>query len=329
MTDDVLIEIEGLTKIFPVRLGAFGNRRAEVRAVDGLNFDILRGETLSLVGESGCGKSTAGSVILNLETATSGAVRYNGRDIAGLTEAEMRPLRRKLQVVFQDPYSTLNPRMTVGECVAEVLRFHKLRPAKDRAARVTEILGDVGLPPRFAHRYPHELSGGQRQRIAIARALACEPEFIVCDEAISALDVSIQAQILNLLVALQKKYGLTYLFIAHDLAVVRHISQRVAVMYLGHLCELTASETLFSQPLHPYTRALMASVPIADPVRERARKRAPLQGEVPSPISPPSGCVFHTRCPIARAECEALSPDWREARPGHWVACHFADDETT
>jgi peptide/nickel transport system ATP-binding protein len=323
MTGQTLIRIENLTKHFDIRLGAFGERGATVYALDDVTFEIIEGETLSLVGESGCGKSTTGFTILNLHKATSGRVVYRDRDIAGLDDKAMRPLRRDLQIVFQDPYSTLNPRMTVGEAVAEPILHHKLATRAELPDRVARLLGDVGLPPRFAQRYPHELSGGQRQRVAIARALACEPRFIVCDEAISALDVSIQAQIINLLLDLQAKYELTYLFIAHDLAVVRHISDRVGVMYLGRLAELGTREQVFSNPLHPYTRALLSAVPEADPELEKTRQRQVLQGDVPSPLSPPSGCRFHTRCPLAQEVCSKVVPEWREIEPGHRVACHM------
>ena len=316
----VLLEIRGLAKRYDIRLGAFGEKQAVVRALDDFTADILEGETLSLVGESGCGKSTTGFAILNLQRPSAGSVRYKGQDIAGLDEDAMRPLRRDLQIVFQDPYSTLNPRMTVGEALAEPIRFHGLAPKGEVLARVARLLEDVGMTPRFANRYPHELSGGQRQRVAIARALACQPRFIVCDEAISALDVSVQAQILNLLLDLQEKYGLTYLFIAHDLAVVRHISDRVGVMYLGRLAELAPSSALFAEPLHPYTRALLSAVPEPNPRAPRNRQR--LVGEVPSPLNPPQGCRFHPRCPLARDICKTSVPDWREVAAGHHVACH-------
>lgn len=326
MTDTTLIAVRDLKKEFDVRLGAFGQTPAKVQALDGISFDIKRGETLSLVGESGCGKSTAGFAILNLHRPTAGVVEYDSKDLAQMDEGQLRPFRRKLQIVFQDPFSSLNPRMTIGEAIAEPLRFHNICEKSERPARVVQLLGDVGLPSHFANRYPHELSGGQRQRVAIARALSCEPDFIVCDEAISALDVSIQAQIINLLIDLQKRYGLTYLFIAHDLAVVRHISTRVAVMYLGRMAELAPSDVLFDRPLHPYTRALMSAVPVADPTVERSRSRQGLEGDVPSPLSPPSGCYFHTRCPMATEQCRQHQPDWRELKDGHWVACHFAED---
>ncbi|MFY8030539.1 MAG: ABC transporter ATP-binding protein [Devosia sp.] len=317
-----LLRIENLKKHFPVRLGAFGEKAAVVHALDDASFEIMEGETLSLVGESGCGKSTTGFAILNLHRPTAGQVIYRGENIAALDEKQMRPIRRDLQIVFQDPYSTLNPRMTVGEAVGEPILFHKLCSKAELPGRIERLLGDVGLPGRFAQRYPHELSGGQRQRVAIARALACEPKFIVCDEAISALDVSIQAQIINLLLDLQAKYGLTYLFIAHDLAVVRHISDRVGVMYLGRLAELGNRDQVFGAPLHPYTKALMSAVPEADPVAERSRQRQILQGDVPSPLAPPAGCRFHTRCPIAMERCRTVVPEWREREPGHFVACH-------
>ncbi|HEY4199600.1 MAG TPA: oligopeptide/dipeptide ABC transporter ATP-binding protein [Devosiaceae bacterium] len=322
MSAEPLLRIENLQKHFAVRLGAFGERGATVHALDDASFDIMGGETLSLVGESGCGKSTTGFAILNLHTPSGGRVIYKGQNIAELDEKQMRPIRRDLQIVFQDPYSTLNPRMTIGEAVGEPILFHKLCTRAELPARIERLLGDVGLPARFAQRYPHELSGGQRQRVAIARALACEPRFIVCDEAISALDVSIQAQIINLLLDLQEKYGLTYLFIAHDLAVVRHISDRVGVMYLGRLAELGTRDQVFGEPLHPYTRALMSAVPEADPVAERSRKRQILQGDVPSPLDPPAGCRFHTRCPIAMDKCRSVVPEWRDRGAGHFVACH-------
>jgi peptide/nickel transport system ATP-binding protein len=322
MKGEVLLHIEKLVKQFDVRLGAFGQTSARVQALSEVTFDILEGETLSLVGESGCGKSTAGFAILRLFEPTAGSVVYNGQDITKLGDEAMRKLRKDLQIVFQDPYATLNPRMTVGDTIAEPIILHVGKSKADARIRVTEILADVGLPNRFANRYPHELSGGQRQRVAIARALACDPRFIVCDEAISALDVSVQAQIINLLRDLQDKYGLTYLFIAHDLAVVRHISDRVVVMYLGKLAELADKATLFGRPRHPYTKALLSAVPEANPVTERNRKRQILVGEVPSPMNPPSGCRFHTRCPVAREHCKTAVPEWREISSGHHVACH-------
>ncbi|WP_434620725.1 ABC transporter ATP-binding protein [Tabrizicola sp. M-4] len=321
-----LLSVRGLRKEFPVRLGAFGDRAATVHALDDLSLDIVEGETLSLVGESGCGKSTTGYCLLNIQRPSAGSVVYKGTDIARLDDEAMRPFRRDLQIVFQDPYSTLNPRMTIGEALSEPILFHGLAPKAALPERLRQLLADVGLSERFATRYPHELSGGQRQRVAIARALACQPRFIVCDEAISALDVSVQAQILNLLLDLQQKYRLTYLFIAHDLAVVRHISDRVGVMYLGRLAELAPAEALFARPLHPYTRALLSAVPTTD--RRTATTRQRLQGEVPSPLAPPSGCRFHTRCPQARDLCRTAVPALREVAPGHATACHAVTSPT-
>jgi peptide/nickel transport system ATP-binding protein len=318
----VLVQVENLTKHFPVRLGAFGEHAATVHALDGISFDIRKGETLGLVGESGCGKSTAGLTILQLHRPTAGQVYYQDIDLTQLKERQLRPIRQKMQIIFQDPYSTLSPRMTVGSAIAEPIRVHNLAPKGRIQARVSELLCDVGLNPDYANRYPHEFSGGQRQRICIARALACEPEFIVCDEPISALDVSIQAQIINLLEDLQGKYGLTYLFIAHDLAVVRHISDRVAVMYLGKLAEMAPKDKLFESPLHPYTRALLSAVPVPNPRQERERRRTILSGDVPSAINPPSGCRFHSRCPRASELCAEVAPEWHQVEPGHWVACH-------
>jgi peptide/nickel transport system ATP-binding protein len=302
-----------------------GRRRPSARAVDGVDLAVAPGEIVALVGESGCGKTTVGRVILHLEEATSGSIRFEGADITHSKSRNLRDLRRKIQVIFQDPYSSLNPRMTVGEIIAEPLHVYKLMPnAKARADRVAELLAQVGLFPYMAERYPHELSGGQRQRVGIARALSLEPKFIVCDEPVSALDVSIQGQIINLLEELQERLGLTYLFIAHDLAVVRHISDRVAVMYLGRVMELADRDELYARPLHPYTQALLDAAPIPDPVVERARAPRALKGEIPSPLTPPSGCVFHTRCPLADEQCRQEVPLVREVNQDHIVACHKA-----
>jgi len=320
-----LLEVRNLVKHFPVGGGLFGGPRGIVRAVDGVSFEIRRGETLGLVGESGCGKTTTGRCILQLERPTSGQVLFEGRDLTTLDEAELRPVRRKIQVIFQDPYSSLNPRMTVGQIIAEPLAVHGIEPDRTaRGDRVRDLLRRVGLLPQHADRYPHEMSGGQRQRVGIARALAMEPALIICDEPVSALDVSIQAQIINLLEDLQAELGLTYLFIAHDLAVVRHISDRVAVMYLGRIVEMTDRKSLYDEPLHPYTRALLAAVPIPDPELEARRERVVLGGEVPSPLNPPAGCVFHPRCPIVVDRCRAEVPPLREVKPGHWAACFLA-----
>jgi oligopeptide transport system ATP-binding protein len=318
-----LLEVKGLRMHFPISEGVLTRRSVgEVKAVDGVDFTVRKGETLGLVGESGCGKTTTGRCILRLERPTAGEIIYDGVDIAGLNRSELLALRRRIQVIFQDPYSSLNPRMTVGAIIDEPMKVHGVQPDRaKRHARVRELLSICGLNSGFADRYPHEMSGGQRQRVGIARALALNPEFIVCDEPVSALDVSIQAQVVNLLEDLREEFGLTYLFIAHDLSVVRHLCQRVAVMYLGRIVELADSDTLFDAPLHPYTQALLAAVPVPDPSIEESRVFRPVQGEVPSPINPPSGCVFHPRCPIAVESCRQVRPEPREVRPGHVVAC--------
>jgi oligopeptide transport system ATP-binding protein len=318
-----LVTIRDLKMHFPVNEGAlFSKVAAHVRAVDGISFTIRKGETLGLVGESGCGKTTTGRCILRLEHATGGEILFDGKNLIDLDQGSMRALRQKIQVIFQDPYSSLNPRMKIGEIISEPMLVHRTEPNKAaRDARVIELLRLCGLDPRFADRYPHEMSGGQRQRVGIARALSVRPEFIICDEAISALDVSIQAQIINLLEDLRDQFGLTYLFIAHDLSVVRHLCHRVAVMYLGKIVELADCDELYSDPLHPYTQALLAAVPVPDPDMEKTRAHRIVKGEVPSPMNPPSGCVFHPRCPLAVDNCAKSVPQFRELRPGHWVAC--------
>jgi len=322
-SSDVLVSVRGLKMHFPVTEGVlFPRAVAQVKAVDGVSFDIRRGETLGLVGESGCGKTTTGRCILQLERPTEGEILFDGTSLTKLDRKSLSSLRRRIQVIFQDPYSSLNPRMKVGEIIAEPIRVHKIvtdRRARDK--RVRELLTVCGLPTKFADRYPHEMSGGQRQRVGIARALSLNPEFIVCDEAISALDVSIQAQIINLLEDLREEFKLTYLFIAHDLSVVRHLCHRVAVMYLGKVVELAECDELYGNPLHPYTRALLEAVPVADPAVEERREHRILKGEVPSPMNPPTGCVFHPRCTLAVEGCARAVPALRELKPGHWVAC--------
>jgi oligopeptide transport system ATP-binding protein len=318
-----LVELRDLRMYFPVKRGfVFDRIVGEVKAVDGVSFAIRRGETFGLVGESGCGKTTIGRCLLKLEEPTSGQILFDGHDIATLGREERLRFRRRVQAVFQDPFSSLNPRMTVAEIIGEPLLVHGLEPGRaGRLARVRELLEICGLPRRLADRYPHEMSGGQRQRVGIARALALKPDFIVCDEAVSALDVSIQAQIVRLLEDLRGEFGLTYLFIAHDLSVVRHICHRVAVMYLGHIVEIGDSDILFDDPQHPYTRALLAAVPIPDPEIERQRKHRVVEGEIPSPMNPPSGCVFHPRCPLADESCRRLVPELRDLGHGHFAAC--------
>lgn len=319
-----LVVVDKLKKYFPVSSGlVFQRKRGSVRAVDGISFSIARGETLGLVGESGCGKTTAGRTILNLYQPTEGKIIIDGKELNCKNKHELNEFRRKTAMIFQDPYASLNPRWTVSAIVSEPLRVHKLFDnEKERTERVNHLLNLVGLSSRLINRFPHEFSGGQRQRIGVARALASEPLFIVCDEPISALDVSIQAQVVNLLEDLQDQFGLTYLFIAHDLSMVRHICDRVAVMYLGIIVELGERNEVYENPLHPYSRALLSAVPIPDPKRDRERHRVMLKGEIPSPINPPSGCRFHPRCSIALEECKTVVPEWREAASGHWIACH-------
>lgn len=320
--DRVLLRVEGLKKHFPITQGIVIQRQVgAVRAVDGVSFRIFRGETLGLVGESGCGKTTAGRTILQLYRPTAGRVFFDGVDLCEQKGEALRRMRRRMQMIFQDPFASLNPRMTVSRIVSEPLRSHKLASGSERDEQVQELLRTVHLNPRFINRYPHEFSGGQRQRIGIARALASRPEFIVCDEPISALDVSIQAQVVNLLEDLQAELGLTYLFIAHDLSMVRHICTRVAVMYLGKLVEVAAKDELYDHPLHPYTQALLSAVPVPDPEVERRRQRVILKGDVPSPSNPPPGCYFNTRCPIADEACAQQEPAWREVGDGHFAAC--------
>ena len=323
-TGDTLLEVNNLVMHFPLTQGIILQRKVgAVQAVDDISFTVRRGETLGLVGESGCGKSTTGRAILQLYKPTAGEVKFEGKDLTKLDGGDMRRMRRHLQMIFQDPYASLNPRMTVGSIIAEPMQIHNLAPRDQRNRRVQELLETVGLNPYFANRYPHEFSGGQRQRIGVARALAANPAFIVADEPVSALDVSIQAQIINLLEDLQSQFNLTYLFIAHDLSVVRHISDRIAVMYLGKIVEIADRDALYADPLHPYTKALLSAVPIPDPAVERRRERIILTGDVPSPINPPSGCHFHTRCPYAMPVCKEVEPLFADQGGGHSVACHL------
>jgi oligopeptide transport system ATP-binding protein len=331
--NDVLLRVKDLKMYFPITQGIIFQRHiGDIKAVDGINFEVKRGETLGLVGESGCGKSTTGRAILQLYRPTGGSVVFQDTELTSLKGEAMRKMRRNMQMIFQDPYASLNPRMTVGNIIGEPLEVHNISNGKERRERVKELLDVVGLNPYFINRYPHEFSGGQRQRIGIARALAVQPDFIVCDEPISALDVSIQAQVINLLEKLQEEFNLTYLFIAHDLAVVRHISNRVAVMYLGKIMELTDRDTLYRNPLHPYTQALLSAVPIPDPVAEaeREKRRVILQGDVPSPANPPKGCNFCTRCPVKervlreyKIDCNVVEPKFAEVETDHWAACHL------
>jgi len=323
--NETLLLVDDLKMHFPIYRGVFQRQVGAVRAVDGVSFDVKRGETVGLVGESGCGKSTTARTILQLYKPTAGSVTFDGTDLLKLKGEQMRQMRRKMQMIFQDPYASLNPRMTVAQLVGEPLMVHSAATGAEINERVAHLLELVNLNPAFASRYPHEFSGGQRQRIGVARALALQPSFIICDEPISALDVSIQAQVVNLLEELQEQFNLTYLFIAHDLSMVKHISDRVAVMYLGVIVELATRDELYTNPLHPYTQALLSAVPIPDPVADAKRKRVILQGDVPSPANPPSGCRFRTRCPIAEAVCAETRPEFREIKPGHFVACFFAE----
>jgi oligopeptide transport system ATP-binding protein len=320
-----LLRVEDLTMHFPIYRGVIRQQIGAVKAVDGISFEVRRGETLGLVGESGCGKTTTGRTILQLYRPTAGRVVFDGVDLVALKGEHLRQMRRRIQMIFQDPYASLNPRMTVEQIVAEPLEVHGVASGAELHEHVTHLLEIVKLSPSFSDRYPHEFSGGQRQRIGVARALALQPAFIVCDEPISALDVSIQAQVVNLLEELQRQFNLAYLFIAHDLSMVRHISDRVAVMYLGVIVELASRDEIYGRPLHPYTQALLSAVPIPDPFAEAQRRRILLEGDVPSPINPPSGCRFRTRCPIAKPRCTEERPAWRELKSGHFVACHYAE----
>jgi len=322
-TNNILLKVDGLVKHFPITRGIFRRQVGTVKAVDGISFEIKGRETLGLVGESGCGKSTAARVILQLLQATSGKVFFKEHELTSISKTDLRRQRPQMQMIFQDPQDSLNPRMTVGSIISEPMLEHQRLQGKQRRERVEQLLNSVGLDSHVTNRYPHEFSGGQRQRIGIARALALSPDFIICDEPIAALDVSIQAQVINLLEDLQKEYGLTYLFISHDLSMIRHISDRVAVMYLGRIVELASSEVLYSKPQHPYTKALLSAVPVHDPVLEKKRKRTILIGDVPSPANPPSGCHFSTRCPIAEDRCFKVSPEWRQVSPDHRVSCHL------
>ncbi|GAK02702.1 LOW QUALITY PROTEIN: oligopeptide transport ATP-binding protein OppF [Geomicrobium sp. JCM 19037] len=320
MTAEKLLEVKNLKKHFHV------GKNQVLKAVDDISFDIYKGETFVLVGESGCGKSTTGRTIINLYNSSEGHVQFNGQEVAHIRGRKRKDFNQKVQMIFQDPYASLNPRMNVAMCIGEGMDIHKLYPGKKREKRIHELLETVGLQKEHASRYPHEFSGGQRQRIGIARSLAVNPEFIIADEPISALDVSVQAQVVNLMKNLQKEHNLTYLFIAHDLAMVKHISDRIGVMYLGNLVEMTTSEDLYREPLHPYTNILLSAIPVPDPSIEQTRDRIIVKGEVPSPVNPPSGCVFRTRCPEAMDICSQMKPVWQEAKPGHFVACHLYEE---
>ena len=325
--EQALIQVRNLKKYFPIYRGSIIQRHVgDIKAVDGVSFDIYPGETLGLVGESGCGKTTTGRTILQLYEPTDGQIIFEGIDLTTLKENDLRRMRSHMQMIFQDPYASLNPRMTVGSIVSAPLEVHKVARGKEKQKRVNELLELVGLNPEFVNRYPHEFSGGQRQRIGIARALALSPDLIICDEPISSLDVSIQAQVVNLLEDLQVQLGLTYLFIAHDLSMVRHISDRMAVMYLGKIVEMSNRDEIYLHPLHPYTQALMSAVPVPDPDIVETRHRIILEGDIPSPANPPVGCNFNTRCPIAKEICFQEEPSYREIKGNHWTACHFAED---
>lgn len=324
---EVLLEVRNLKKYFPVHRGFFGGKKLYVQAVDDISFQIYKGETLGLVGESGCGKSTAGRTIIRLYESTAGEIIFDGAEISKMSENELKPFRKRMQMIFQDPYASLNSRMTVGDIIGEPIDIHNIASGDERQAMIYELLERVGLSKEHASRYPHEFSGGQRQRIGIARSLAVRPDFIICDEPISALDVSIQAQVVNMLEDLQKEFGLTYLFIAHDLSMVKHISDRIGVMYLGKLVELSDSKELYDKPMHPYTQALLSAIPIPDPVATHSKQRIVLEGDVPSPINPPSGCRFRTRCGYAYDRCAKEEPILQDMGGGHMVACHLMDNK--
>jgi oligopeptide/dipeptide ABC transporter ATP-binding protein len=321
MNPEIMIEVKGIKKYFPIRSGLLSQVTGNVKAVDGVSFSIMKGETFGLVGESGCGKSTTGRTILKLVKPTEGKVSFKGKDLYNMPDEELRALRKEMQIIFQDPYASLNPRMPIGEAIGEALEVHGIARGAEKIERVQKMLATCGLAPFHYKRYPHEFSGGQRQRIGIARALILEPDFIVCDEPISALDVSIQAQIINLMQDLQRDFGLTYLFISHDLSVVKHICDRIAVMYLGNIVELAPKKSLYDEPLHPYSQALLSAVPVMDPTIKK--ERIVLKGDVPSPANPPSGCKFHTRCMYVMDICKTDIPEFKEARDGHFVACHL------
>jgi oligopeptide transport system ATP-binding protein len=326
--DEVILKVKNLKKYFPIRRGVFRRQVGQVKAVDGISFEVHRGETLGVVGESGCGKTTTGRTIIRIYNATEGEVLFNGTDLTEVKGKQLRQIRQKVQMIFQDPYASLNPRMSVERIVSEPLEIYKTVPRKERKEKVGELLNMVGLNPALMNRYPHEFSGGQRQRIGLARSLALNPELVICDEPISALDVSIQAQVVNLLEKLQEELGLTYIFIAHDLSMVRHISKRVAVMYLGKIVELTDRASLYKNPLHPYTKALLSAIPVPDPFVEEHRQRILLEGDLPSPANPPVGCNFNTRCPLAFDACYEEEPAYIEVEKGHYCACHLVRPES-